>query len=126
MLPRRERPFRPAGSLPRLGASRRVPSLIDCLVGGRVRRLFGGYVLRGKVFRSGVLLHVRVRAWGSPPAITVAQPVAPCEDISRARLSFPRRFTSISRTEYNQLTIDTAIVDTFLARHASSQPEEEA
>jgi hypothetical protein len=68
------------------------------------------------VFRSGVVLHVLVRAWGSPPAITVAQPVAPCDDISRARLSFPVRFTSISRTEYNQLTIDTAIVDTCLAR----------
>src|SRR5712692_6138641 len=65
-LGRCESPLRP-------GASRRVPSRIDCLGGYIVRRLFAGFVLRAEASRAGLPSHVRVLAWGSPLAITVSQ-----------------------------------------------------
>src|ERR1035438_7367328 len=54
------------------GANRRVPNLVDCFAGGRVRRLVAGFVLQAKAFRLGLPLHVRERACGSPPPITLS------------------------------------------------------
>ncbi len=59
----------------RLRASRLFPNRVDCLAGGRVRKLGVGFVLRGQASRSLVSLHVRVRAWDHLPVITVSHVV---------------------------------------------------
>ncbi len=57
----------------RLGASRPVLSRTDCLVERRVHRLVVVFVLQAKASRPAAPSHVRVLAWGLPPAITLSQ-----------------------------------------------------
>src|SRR5258708_18712087 len=61
-LRRRGRPCEREGFPLWLGASRRVPSPIACLAGGRVRRPVAGFVLRVKASRSAVPVRAQALA----------------------------------------------------------------